>query len=146
MQCHLDGVQIIEVPKFLAESLSETAHAIELVNPFDTIHPLIMLLQLSRVTSYFDVFSPSVTEYENNDIPKIHFTAKEPPWDPAISLYSKKETHMLDHCSHISIPAAKARDQYMSAQLSHNHLLTMPLMLWTMTILQLHCKPRFRSS
>ena len=33
MQCHLNGVQISEVPKFLAENLSETTHAIELVNP-----------------------------------------------------------------------------------------------------------------
>ena len=36
MQCWLNGVHISEVPKFLAESLSETTHAIELVKPFDT--------------------------------------------------------------------------------------------------------------
>ena len=29
MQCHLNGVQISEVPKFVAENLSEITHAIE---------------------------------------------------------------------------------------------------------------------
>ena len=62
MQCHLNGVHISEVSKFLAESPSETSHAIELTDPFNTAHPLIILLQLSSVTSYFDVYSSSVTK------------------------------------------------------------------------------------
>ena len=72
IQCQLNGVQIKKGPKFLAEIPSETTHAIELFNPFDASHPL------SGVTSYFDVCSLSVTEYENGDIPKIHLTADEP--------------------------------------------------------------------
>ena len=99
MQCHLNGVQINEVPKFLVETPSETTHAIELVDPFDTSHLLIILLQLRSVTSYFDVFSPSIADYENEDIPKIHLTAEEPPWDP-----SMRETRILDHQGQISIP------------------------------------------
>ena len=82
MQCHLNGMQISEVPQFLAENPSETNHAMELVDPYDAAHPFFILLQLSRVTSYFDVYSPSVTEYENDDVPKIHLTPEEPPWDP----------------------------------------------------------------
>jgi len=35
MQCLLNGVHISEVPKFLAETPSETTHAIELVDPFE---------------------------------------------------------------------------------------------------------------
>ena len=62
MQHRLNGVQISEVPKFLGETLSETTHAIELVDPFNATHPLIILLQLSWVTSYFDVYTPSVAE------------------------------------------------------------------------------------
>ena len=76
MQCHLNGVQINEVPKFLAESPSKTTHAIELVDPFNASHPLI-------IPSYFDVYSPSITEYENDNIPMIHLSAEEPPWDPS---------------------------------------------------------------
>ena len=82
---------------FLAEITSETTHAIELVDPFDAAHPLIILLQLSGVTSYFDVYSPSIAEYENDDIPNTHLTAEEPPWDPSTSEYWERETGMVDH-------------------------------------------------
>ena len=63
MQWYLNGVQISEVPKFLAENLSETTHIIELVDLFNAAHPLIIPLQLSGVKSYFDVYSQSVIEY-----------------------------------------------------------------------------------
>ena len=56
MQCRLNGVHNNEV----VETLSERTHAIELVDPFDATHPLINLLKLSCVTSYFDVFSSSI--------------------------------------------------------------------------------------
>ena len=62
-------MKIFDVPKFLAENLNETAHAIKLVDPFDIAHPLIIPLQLRGVTNYFDVYSTSVEEYENDDIP-----------------------------------------------------------------------------
>ena len=85
MQCCLNGVHISEVPKFLAETPSETTHTIELVYSFDAIHSLIILLQLSSATSYFDVYSPSIADYQDEDIPKIHPTAEEPPWVPSTS-------------------------------------------------------------
>ena len=71
MQCHLNGVQISEVTKFLAENPNENIQVIELDKLFDATYSLIILLQLSEVTSYFDVYSPSVAEYEDNDIPFI---------------------------------------------------------------------------
>ena len=92
MQCHLNGVQINEVPKFLAEIPSETTHAIELVDPFYATQPLIIPLKLNGATSYFDVYSPSIAEYEDEDIPKIYLTAEESPWDPSTSGYSEQET------------------------------------------------------
>ena len=49
MQCCLNGVHISEVTKFLAESPSVTTHAIELPDPFDAVHLLIIPLQLSSV-------------------------------------------------------------------------------------------------
>ena len=86
MQCCLNGMQISEVPKFLIDNSCETktTHAIALLDPFDATHPLIILLQMKRVTSYFDVNSPSVAEYENDEIPKIHLTAEKPPCDSNI--------------------------------------------------------------
>ena len=94
MSCCLNGVNMSEVPKSLAETPSETTHAEGLVNPFYAAHPLIIPLQLSEVTSYFDVYSPSVKEYENDDIPKIHLTVEEPPWDPLTNEYSERETQI----------------------------------------------------
>ena len=78
----LNCLHISKVPKFLAQSPSETSHAIELVDLIDTTHPLVVLLQLSRETSYFDVYSWSVAEYEDDDIPNIHITVEETSWDP----------------------------------------------------------------
>ena len=71
MQCCLNGVHISEVTKFLAESHSVTTHAIDLRDPLYAAHLLMILLQLSGVTSYFDVYSMSIAEYVNEDIPKI---------------------------------------------------------------------------
>ena len=80
MQCCLNGgMHISDIPKFFAKSPSVTTHAIELADSFDVIHLLITLLQLSRVTSNFYVYSLSIAECENEDIPKIHLTADEPP-------------------------------------------------------------------
>ena len=61
------------------------------------------------MTTYFDVYSPSVTEYENEDIPKINLTSEEPPWDPSTKEYSEQEIQMLDHIGQISISAIVAR-------------------------------------
>ena len=63
---------------------------------------------MSGVASYFDVNCPSVAKYENDDIPMIHLTAEEPPWDPSTNEYSKRETHMIDHQGQISIPSTAA--------------------------------------
>ena len=82
LQCHLNGVHISEALKYFAESPSETMHAIGLVDPFDITHLLIILLQISGATSYFDVYFPSIAKYESKDIPKIYLPAEEPPWDP----------------------------------------------------------------
>ena len=68
MHFHLNGVQISEVPKFLADSPSEITHDIQLVIPLNGAHPLILHLQLHGVTSYFDVLSPSIAEHLNEKI------------------------------------------------------------------------------
>ena len=121
MQCHQNGVQISEVLKFLAENLSETIHAIELVHPFDAAYPLIISLWSSGVTSYFDMYFPSVSEYENDDIPKTHLTAEEPPWAPSTSEYSERETCMTNHQGQKSIPATAARGPvFVSAVVSYS--------------------------
>ena len=71
--------------------------------------PLIILLWLSSMTSYCDVYFLSIAEYKNEHVPKIDLTAKEPQWDPSREEYSEKESHMLDHQGQINIPANAAR-------------------------------------
>ena len=56
------------------------------------------------MTSYFDVYYPSIAEYENDDISKIHHTAERLPWDPSMEEYSEREFHMSDHQSTIHCP------------------------------------------
>ena len=52
MQCHLNGVQISEAPKFLADNPGESTHAIQQVHPLDAVHLLIIPLQLQGATSF----------------------------------------------------------------------------------------------
>ena len=67
------------------------------------------------------MYPPSEAEYENEDIPKIHLTAEEPPWDPSTNEYSERETQMLDHQGQISIPATAARGPvFVSAVVSYS--------------------------
>ena len=89
MQCCLNGIHISEVPKFLAESPSVTAHAIELTVLFNTSCPLINPLQLRGLISYFNVYSSNIAECENKEILEIHLTAEEPPWVPSTNEYSE---------------------------------------------------------
>ena len=58
MQCHLNGVHIEEVTTVLADNLSVTTNSSQLVGSFVSYHPLIISLQSSGVTNYFDVYSP----------------------------------------------------------------------------------------
>ena len=60
-----------------------TTHAIALPDSFDTAY-LFMTI--------FDLYSPSVAEYENQDVPKIYVTAEEPQWDPSTNEYSERDT------------------------------------------------------
>ena len=42
MQCCMNGILINDVLKFLAPIPSETIHAIQITNPFDATHPIII--------------------------------------------------------------------------------------------------------
>ena len=69
MQSCLNGVHISEVSKILAESPRETTHRFQILDLFDASHQLITPLQLSSVIGYFDMYSQSTAEYENEEIP-----------------------------------------------------------------------------
>ena len=97
MQCHMNGVMINEVSKFLAPIPSETTHAKQKENPFDATHHIIIPLKLSGVTTYFKVRKPTGEAYEDQNICKIEFMAEAPPWDPSSSDYCQQEQSILDY-------------------------------------------------
>ena len=51
----MNGVLISEVPKLPAPVPNVTMDAMQLENPFDATHPIIISLKWNRVTSYFEV-------------------------------------------------------------------------------------------
>ena len=53
-------------------------------------------LMLQGVTSCFTTRKPSLAEYENDNIPKIHLAAESPDWDPHSPEYSKLESSYFD--------------------------------------------------
>ena len=67
----MKGVLIDEVPKFLAPVPSEIMHAIQLENPFDAIHQIIIPLKINGVAIYFNVRTQTQEEYEDQSILKI---------------------------------------------------------------------------
>ena len=97
IQCRMNGVLINEVPKFLAPIPSKTMHAIQLENPFDATHLIIIPLKLNGGTRYFKVKKPTKEEKEDNSIIKIELTAEAPWWDPSSSDYSQQEQCMFDY-------------------------------------------------
>ena len=73
------------------------------------------------MTSYFDAYSPSITEYEYEKIPKIHLIAKEPSRNPSTNEWSERETCTLNHQGQISIPATVAKGPvFISAIISYS--------------------------
>ena len=81
MQCDVNGVLIDEAPKFLAPIPSETMNAIQIENPFDATHPLIIPFKLNGVTSYFEMTKPTQEDYEDQIILKIELRVEAPLWD-----------------------------------------------------------------
>ena len=76
MQCCMNSVLINEVSKFLAPILSETIYALQLETPFNATHPIIIPLKLKRVSSHFEVRTPTQEEYEDQTILKIEHTVE----------------------------------------------------------------------
>ena len=73
MQCCMNSVLINNVP-------NETIH-VQLENPFNATHPIIIPLKLNGVTCFFEVRTPTLEEYESQNILKIELMVEAPPWD-----------------------------------------------------------------
>ena len=104
MQCWLNCMQISKVSKILTDNPSETTHAIQLVDPPDTTHPLIILLQLEGVTSYADVCFPKHFRIPEWKSPKDSYHCRWTTLEPI-----NRWKCMTDYPWHIIIPAIMER-------------------------------------
>ena len=104
MQCHINGVVINGVPNFLAPAASETMHAIQLENLFDATHAIIIPLKLNRVTSYFEVRTPTQEEHEKKNILRIECMVKAPLWDQSSPKLSRQKQSLLITGDNLSAP------------------------------------------
>ena len=70
---------------------------VKLSMPFSFLLSLILQLKLEGVTSYFNVHSKNIEEYDKNDLPKIQITVEELLYDPPQEEYSARKIQMMDH-------------------------------------------------
>ena len=84
IQCYLNGLQISETTKFLADIPSVPIHGMQLLDPLMLPTCLLLfLLQLQGVSRYFDVYFQNIPEYEDDEIPKIYLIVEEHHCDPS---------------------------------------------------------------
>ena len=100
MQCRLNGVEISEIPKYLATDPNDSTHSITLTDTADAAHTLTIPLRLHGVVSYFDYTKPTVEEFEDENIDRFELTAESPDWDPYDEDYAKQEDGMLNYRGH----------------------------------------------
>ena len=131
MQCYINGVVIEKASKFLVPISSETMHSIELENPFDANHPIIIPLKLHGVTSYFEVRTSNQEKDEDPNILRIKYMAEAPPWDPSNLEFRWQEQSMLDYRGWLFSPITP----YLSTLLNHMHMMLQ--MLWMPTTMLL---------
>ena len=88
MNSRISGVIINELPNFLAEDPDEKAHAIIFDGPLNPNEPLVILLALKGIASYFLSKNPKASEYEDESIPYIEMTIEAPVWEPSETRFS----------------------------------------------------------
>ena len=84
---------------------------IDIMILLDATHPIITPLQLTTVTSYFDMRKSILKEYEDKDILKTELMAEAPPWDPSSPEFSRQEQSMIDYKRCFVIPTTSEREQ-----------------------------------
>ena len=95
MQCHMNGVVIDEVPKFLTCVPNETMHAIWILNSLNATQLITIPFKITRATSYFDVRKSTWEEYEDQDNHKIEIMTASLLQDPSSPEFSMHEQSML---------------------------------------------------
>ena len=88
MQSFMAGVNINELPEFLAEDSYEKTHAIIVSDPLNPNQPLIIHLVLKGATGYLPSSNPRASKNEDQSIPHINMTSKAPVSETSESSFS----------------------------------------------------------
>ena len=78
----------------LAEDPDDKTHAIIVNDLLNPNQPLIIPLSLKGVTRYFLSRNQKYREYEDEYIPHIEITSKEPVWEPSETSFAEQDDVM----------------------------------------------------
>ncbi len=110
MQCHLNDLAVHNVQNVLVNKPTVDDHLVIIPSDEDDMS-LQTPFQFYSVTSYFPVWSSTLSEYKNDDIPKFHSIAKVLMRDPSLSLYYSQEDIMLNFREYIISIVTTTREQ-----------------------------------
>ena len=94
MQCRVHGVTINNTPKMFFAEATEHLHAIIIDLGSDS--PLVIPLALTVVASTFDIRTPSLAKYNNENNTHVVMTSKSLPWDPHDLDWASQEAAMAN--------------------------------------------------
>ena len=89
-------VRINEIPNFLAEDTYDKTHSIIVDDPLNPNEPLIILLVLKGITSYFPSRKPIASDNDYESITLIELTSETSVWEPYETGSTEKEDAMTD--------------------------------------------------
>jgi hypothetical protein len=106
MKCHVNGVTVNDLPKFLATDPTDQTHALTLTDPNNPLQLVSLPLNLRGVTSVLNVRSTTIDEFNSHDHLRLHLTSETLTWDPTTDLYEQQEHAMMDYSGNIVHDAA----------------------------------------
>ena len=72
-------------------------HAIQVNNPYDAAHPIIIPSSLIGVICSFEARKPTPEKFEDSDILKLDLIMETPLWDPFSSEFQEMELSMPNY-------------------------------------------------
>jgi hypothetical protein len=110
MQMQVNDVIVNDVPRFLLKQQSATDHAL-VVTSVDH-DSMILLLQLSGVTSYLPTRKPTPAEYDS--CVKYNLTYESPEWDPHTPDFAEQESAIAKYGA---VSEGTDQDRYISVSM-----------------------------
>ena len=94
IQSRMEGLNINNPPKFLADNTYENTHAIIVNESLNPNQPLIILVMLKGVTIYLPYISTIESDYEDESILNIDMTSESLVWEPSEVSFADQEDVM----------------------------------------------------